>query len=84
MHIRTIFWGITSCDGFGPPWLGVGDMAKYIYIFFFRNITIYDFITILCEVVFSILQVVWAFQTNLFHYYKDNAFYKYNTNYKYT
>ncbi len=38
-------------------WLGVGDMAK-ISLFFFRNITIHNFITILCHVGFSILQVV--------------------------
>ncbi len=37
-------------------WLGVGNMAK-IY-FFFRNIMIHNFITILCHVGFSILQVV--------------------------
>ncbi len=48
-------------------------MEKISYVFF-RNITIHDFITILCHVGFSILQVVWALQTNLFPYYKDKAF----------
>ncbi len=41
----------------GGGGLGVGDMAK-ISLFFFRNITIHNFITILCHVGFSILQVV--------------------------
>ncbi len=41
----------------GGGWLGLGDMAK-ISQFFFRNITIHNFITILCHVGFSILQVV--------------------------
>ncbi len=47
-------------DGFGPPRLGVGDMAKISYqvFFIFFYITIHDFITILCHVGFSILQVV--------------------------
>ncbi len=41
----------------GGGLLGVGDMAK-ISLFFFRNITIHNFITILCHVGFSVLQVV--------------------------
>ncbi len=41
----------------GGGWLGVGDMAK-ISLFLFLNITIHNFITILCHVGFSILQVV--------------------------
>ncbi len=35
---------------------------------------IHDIITILCHVGFTILQVVWALQPNLFPYYKDKAF----------
>ncbi len=45
-------------DWGGGGWLGVGDMAKISLFFFFRNITIHNFITILCHVGFSILQVV--------------------------
>ncbi len=47
-------------DGFRPPRLGVGDMAKYNVTFFsfFFNITFLDFITILCHIVFYILQAV--------------------------
>ncbi len=46
-------------DGFGSPRLGVGDMARISYHnYLFLNITIHDFITILCHVGFSILQVI--------------------------
>ncbi len=48
-------------NGFGPPRLGVGDMAKISYHIFFKY---HDFITILCHVGFSILQVVRALQPN--------------------
>ncbi len=44
-------------DWGGGGWLGVGDMAKISQLFF-RNIMIHNFITILCHVGFSILQVV--------------------------
>ncbi len=37
---------------------------------FFRKITIHDFMTILCHVGFTILQVVWAVRPNNFPYYK--------------
>ncbi len=33
--------------GFGPPRLGVGDLAKISLFRFFLNITIHDFITML-------------------------------------
>ncbi len=50
--------GVTRAQSWtGGGWLGVGDMAK-ISQFFFRNIMIHNFITILCHVGFSILQVV--------------------------
>ncbi len=48
-----------------------GRYGKNTSIYFFY-ITIRDFITILCHVSFTILQVVWALQPNLFPYYKDN------------
>ncbi len=51
--------GVTRAQSWtGGGWrLGVADMAK-ISKFFFRNITIHNFIRILCHVGFSILQVV--------------------------
>ncbi len=45
----------TIVDWGGGGWLGVGDMAKIPHFF---NIMIHNFITILCHVGFSILQVV--------------------------
>ncbi len=48
-------WGVREVYGFDPPWLGVGDVAKISYFFY---IMIHNFITILCHVGFSILQVV--------------------------
>ncbi len=44
--------------------LGMGDMEKYNITIFFRNVAIHDFITILCQVGFTILQVVWAIVPN--------------------
>ncbi len=43
--------------------LGVGHMEKIYHDFLFF-IPIHDFITILCHVGFTILQVVWAVQPN--------------------
>ncbi len=51
--------GVTRAQSWtGGGWLGVGDMAKISLFFFFFYITIHNFITILCHVGFSILQVV--------------------------
>ncbi len=51
------------------PRLGVG---KKYHVFFFLSVTIHYFITILCHVGFSILQVVWALQQKQFPFYKDS------------
>ncbi len=62
LNLRSVYgWAI---------WQKYHITLKYI----FGNITVHDFITILCHVGFTILQVVWASQTNSFLYYKDKAF----------
>ncbi len=43
---------------------GKNIISRFFFYFYFFYITIHDFITILCHVGFTILQVVWALQPN--------------------